>query len=126
MFSFPDRMFCLHKLEQGEEDIAEVKSCRLAIARLLLQHGADRHARCVGESGRQDDLISLAQASPHTGGPEVVDMLDNVWAQTRSLASTCRIVIRRRLTRPILLEGNVDKLPISGVAKRYVAMEKLE
>ena len=73
------------------------------------------------------DLVKLmAGQNLSSGGPEVEALLSSVWPSPRSLLSSCRIAVRRSLTRPILLTGNVSTLPIPPRVKVYVAMETLE
>ena len=75
----------------------------------------------------RDFFDTLVSQNPDSGGPEVLEaIIAAPTAQPRSLQTTCRLVIRRHLSRPILVAGNVSTLPISGKAKRYVAMETVE
>ena len=71
----------------------------------------------------KDLMHAFASANMESGGLEVLELLADVRACPRSLKSSCRILIRNHLSRPILLEGDVDKLPLSRRMKRYVAME---
>ena len=125
--------------QQKTKDTAEtLKSERLAIARILLEAGADGRARFShaerpswgkdkkSDPERPEDISSLARSNPNSGGPEVVELVSRVQAQPRRLQSSCRLAIRRHLPRPILLAGNVEKLPLPEKVKSYIAMETMQ
>ena len=128
----------------AEECLEEVKRKRIEIAGILLQAGAIGGGRfipgCMPECWRKyhsfvslsnalssdlpkDLMHAFASINMDSGGLEVLELLADVRACPRSLKSSCRILIRSHLSRPILLEGDVDKLPLSWYMKRYVAME---
>ena len=68
-------------------------------------------------------MQELVRHSLRGGGPEVLEMLSEILPRPRTLMLECRLVIRDHLSRPILLAGNVDKLPLPVAAKRYISME---
>ena len=127
------------------ELFAELKQKRLDIAEILRKAGSLPVGRYsvgrVTSSWREnrerlDDedtqpatsndfmhAFALADLNKDSGGPEVLEVVDKIKANPRSLKSACRIEVRRHLLRPILLEGNVGKLPLSQHVKRYVAMD---
>ena len=119
----------------GNLALDHLKSDRLATAKILLESSADRHARFFysgspadrrAKGKRGESVSSLAEYNSRCGGPEVVGMMSSVWVQPRTLQSTCRLVVRRHLKRPILLTGVVASLPLPDVLKSYVTMEKEE
>ena len=126
-------------VECRDQSLEDLKSERTIIAKVLLEAGADGSAGfCHTErptrngkkkkpgSNRPENISSLAAMNMDSGGPEIVDMVGKVRAQPRGLLSSCRLVIRRQLARPILLAGNVGKLPLPERVKRYVAMETIQ
>ena len=133
-----------NQLQTAEECLEEVKRKRIEIAGFLLQAGAIGGGRfipgCTPECWKmlpaivnssnalssallKDLMHAFAGINMDSGGLEVMELLADVRASPRSLKSSCRILIRNHLSRPILLEGDVDKLPLSRHMKRYVAME---
>ena len=127
-----------HKLSVSER-IENLKKDRLAIVEILQRAGstltipqpADSKTRHASEQlqnpadGRKTLPLWALKGNLTAGRPEVLELLCQGRARPRSLQSTCRLVVRRRLSRPILFSGNVDKLPLPRVLKQYVAMETL-
>ena len=130
------RMLTTSALPHPFDSLEEVKKARLAIAEVLLRAGVDRGVKFVTKQKVTDEddvhhqvmmsrapnyLALLANANLNSGGPEVLELLDSVQAEPRSLKSACCLVIRRHLSRPILLSGNVDSLPLPEQIKCWVA-----
>ena len=123
-------------LGSGPDQDAErekVKKDRLAVAEVLLRAGAvgdalfhDEHDRDQKVVLQEDIMQAFAEMNPHTGGPEVLELLSKNDVQPRSLRSTCRLVIRRCLSRPICLHGNIKTLQLPFQSKSYVAMDRLD
>ena len=67
----------------------------------------------------------FAEENLDSGGPEVLELLAKVKGRPQSLKSYCRLAVRSHLTPPILLEGNIDRLPLPYQVKRYVAMDTM-
>lgn len=121
--------WCWWKEVSQRDSLAAVKTGRLAVAEALLRAGADRHAKSVVArhparcgTPQHEGMLDHAEGNPTSGGPEVVLLLSSVWAQPRSLQSSCRLVIRKCLARPILRHCNVNKLPLPSRVKDYVSM----
>ena len=121
-----------------DESLSGVKEKRIALMEVLLTSAVFPGLKLIPKSGNWTvnvkvdkgqavpDLMRLmANVNLNSGGPEVLELLHMVHAQPRSLKSTCRLVIRRRLSRPILLLGNVDGLPLPYHVKCFVAMDKM-
>ena len=110
-------------LEKSSETqrFAVVAQRRLAIAKLLLKAGTNPGDTALN---RDYTVYSLAEKNPNSGGPEILDLLTDCAAEPRSLLSSCRLAVRRSLSRPILLHGNVKALPITESVKQYVAMDQ--
>ena len=130
------------------KQMASLKRDRLAIAEILLRAGACGDGKFFTgyrprhwEIGLRDhDRVKVAKEDPNpvvradflhayagmnseSGGPEVVQLIDKSGACPRQLKATCRIAIRKLLTKPIFLAGDVAQLPLSSHMKSYVAME---
>ena len=123
--------------------MSSIKEARLAVTELLLRAGAFPVAHFEPgddsyESGSEGEATGIEKERPtfvgdfmhafaglnqDSGGPEVLELLENIGTCPRSLKSSCRIEIRRHLSRPILLPGNVDKLPLSPRLKSFIAMK---
>ena len=136
------------------ESVAALRQARVAIVEILLQAGAvselqfvhlkdsplmtdeklqqiRRHYN-VGKdefdaipTPLRDVMQALTENNLDSGGQEVLRLQADVGACPRSLKTTCRIVVRRQLSRPILREGNVNRLPLPFHIKSYVAMETI-
>ena len=123
--------------------LSVVKRTRVEVAEILLRAGA----RAYGKFTPRESLEPLnasetarlwkndadlepsvefmrffAEDNLDSGGPDVLELLAKVKGSPRALKSYCRLAVRSHLTPPILLEDNIDKLPLPYKVKRYVAM----
>ena len=148
MFAVQEESYSFNWLYRGmtclceDESLPGVKEKRIALMELLLTSAVYPGLKLIQQSWSwpwqstvnvqadrsqavPDLMRLLANSNLNSGGPEVLELLDTVHAQPRTLESTCRLVIRRCLSRPILLSGNVDSLPLPRQGKCYVAMNKM-
>ena len=113
-----------------DERLHNLKKDRMAIAEILLQAGSTcaslQHTASQPEHGDNLALTrsSILDKNLASGGPEVLELVSQARPLPRSLLSMCRLVVRRGLSPPILLQ-NVDKLPLPYPLKQYVAIETL-
>ena len=139
---FRVRMLTASELPRPFDSLEEVKKARLAIAEMLLRAGVDRGVKFVTKQKVTDEddvhhqvmmsrapnyLALLANANLNSGGPEVLELLDSVQAELepQSLKSACRLAIRRHLSKPIRLPGNVDSLPLPEQIKCWIARDSM-
>ena len=125
---------CRNTQRSLPELLENMKKARVTIATILLQasstsrspiHMTEKFSGNKAGDYEASILQSEADKNPTTGGPEVLEVFGRIRPQPRALRSLCRLVIRRHLSKPILLPGNVSKLPVPGRVKQYVAMEEL-
>ena len=105
--------------------LADITHRRVTIAKILVNAGLDPNVQSFNLPSEYT-LPSLAEKNMNSGGPEVLDISTGGVAEPRSLKSTCRLAVRRCLSAPVLVEGNVRKLPISKPVMRYVAFDMVK
>ena len=112
--------------------LENLKKDRLAITEILLhagskcKHSSLQDADSLGDDGCDKILRWWAlDENLSSGGPEVLELISLTRPQPRTLLSSCRVAVRRCLSRPILLSQNVRMLPLPDPLRQYVAMETL-